>query len=141
MMRRKRFSLGGVENIGDSINLTPMIDVLLVTLILFILIAPLIDLDHVQLAPKGSQVEELAELNPNRPLKIFVHRDDSIWLGKHLLSLEALESTLIELGKIHPNEIPELYCDEKCSFGTYQRIKNAIEEAGFEQLDVILKRE
>ncbi len=140
-MRRKRFSLSIVENIGDSINLTPMIDVLLVTLILFILIAPLIDLDHVQLAPKGTQTDEFASVNPNRPLKIFVHKDDTIWLGKHLLSLEALEATLNELGKVHPNEIPELYCDEKASFGTYQRIKNAVEEAGFEQLDVILKRE
>src|SRR3990167_10453132 len=109
-MRRKRFNIGSAENIGDAINLTPLIDVLLVTLILFILIAPLLDLDHIQLAPKGSQVQDLAPINPNRPLKIYIHKDDTIWLGKHLLSLEALESSLHELSKFHPHEIPELYC-------------------------------
>ncbi len=140
-MRRRRFR-GTFDNEGEElINLTPLIDVLFVVLIMFILIAPLLDLDRIQLAEKGVQRHEMVSVNNSRPLKIFVHKDDSIWLGKHLLSIDALATTLIELKKIHPDEIPELYCDESGTFGTYQRIKNAIESAGFEQLDVILKRE
>lgn len=140
-MRRRRFH-GTFEHEGEElINLTPLIDVLFVVLIMFILIAPLLDLDRIQLAEKGEQTHEMVPVNNNRPLKIFVHRDDSIWLGKHLLTIDALATTLIELKKFHPDEIPELYCDEKASFGAYQKIKNSIEAAGFEQLDVILKRE
>ena len=84
---------------------------------------------------------ELVNLSSNAALKIFVHKDDSLWLGKHLLSMDQLEIALIELGRTHSTETPELYCDEKASFGTYQRIKNALETAGFTKLDVILKRE
>lgn len=139
-MRRRVFH-GTFEHEGEElINLTPLIDVLFVVLIMFILIAPLLDLDRIQLAEKGAQSEEMVTVSTNRTLKIFVHEDQTIWLGKHLLTLDALAATLIELKKVHPNEIPELYCDEKASFGTYQKIKNAIEAAGFEQLDVILKR-
>ena len=140
-MRRKRFH-GTFEGEGEElINLTPLIDVLFVVLIMFILIAPLLDLDRIQLSEKGEVNQEMITINSNRPLKIFVHKDNSVWLGKHILSISALASTLCELKKIHPDEIPELYCDEAASFGTYQKIKNSIEAAGFQQLDVILKRE
>ena len=141
-MRRRRFRPGSFSDEGEElINLTPLIDVLFVVLIMFILIAPLLDLDHIQLSPKGDESEELVAINNNCPLKIFVQKDDSIWLGKHLLSIDALETTLVQLRKNHLTDTPELYCDEKGTFGTYQRIKNAIEAAGFDRLDVILKRE
>ena len=138
---RRRIFRGTFEHEGEElINLTPLIDVLFVVLIMFILIAPILDLDRIQLADKGAKSDEISTVSNNRPLKIFVHDDQTIWLGKHLLTLDALAATLIELKKVHPQEIPELYCDEKASFGIYQKIKNAVEDAGFEELDVILKR-
>lgn len=141
-MKRRFFHYSPLSQEGEElINLTPLIDVLFVVLIMFILIAPLLDLDRIQLAPKGGVDHELVTVNNNRPIKIFLHRDDTIWLGKHPLTLGALETTLIHLQKSYIHEVPELYCDEKASFGIYQRVKNAVENAGFEQLDVILKRE
>lgn len=140
-MRRRSLSHIQETDDGGLINLTPLLDVLFVVLIMFILIAPLLDLDHIVLAPAGEKSVEYTTLNNTKPIKIYIHSDDSIWLGKHQLQQHELHSTLKELNRLHPNETPELYPDTKTSFGTYQRVKNFIEEAGFEQLDVVLKKE
>jgi len=38
-----------------------------------------------------------------------------------------------------PTQIPQVFHDKNAHFGTYQMVKNAVEEAGFEQMDIILK--
>ena len=129
---------------ANLINLTPLLDVLFVILIMFILIAPIVDLDldRVTLAPGMENKTDSPFLSDqSRPIKIYVHNDDTIWLGKHHLTLPQLQTTLHELRKIYPTEIPELYQDQNASFGSYQKVKNAVESAGFSELDVILKNE
>jgi hypothetical protein len=52
-------------------------------------------------------------------------------------------SQLLELLKeayLHaPHKAPQLFNDKKAFFETYQTVKNAVELAGFEELDVILQ--
>jgi biopolymer transport protein ExbD len=126
---------------GELINLTPLLDVLFVVLIMFILIAPLLDLDRIQLAESSENKAEFVTLKSNHPIKLYVHSDSSIYLGKHALSLEKLDSTMHEFYRMYPEEIPELYIDKETHFGTYQKIKNILEETGFKELDIILKTE
>lgn len=126
---------------GGIINLTPLLDVLFVVLILFILIAPLLNLDRITLSPGSLKAAEFTSLNNARPIKIYVQSDNSIFLGKHLVSLQELSGALDELYKMYPYEVPELYQDRYAFFGTYNQIKNVVERAGFEHLDVVLKNE
>jgi|JI9StandDraft_1071089.scaffolds.fasta_scaffold07315_4 biopolymer transport protein ExbD len=132
------------EDEASLINLTPLLDVLFVVLIMFILIAPIVDLDldRITLAPSGTEQSQTPYLSDQaRPIKIYVHSDNTLWLGKHHLTLPQLQTTLQELYKIYPKEIPELYQDQNAYFGSYQKVKNAVEGAGFAQLDVVLKDE
>lgn len=141
MKRRQNPYADDSSSDGGLINLTPLLDVLFVVLIMFILIAPLLDLDRIQLAESSENKAEFVTLKSNHPIKIYVHGDSSIYLGKHPLSLEMLENTLHEFYRAHPEEIPELYIDKETHFGTYQKIKNILEESGFKELDIILKTE
>ena len=45
----------------------------------------------------------------------------------------------MSLKKNHPREIPRVFQDKNATFGTYQTVKNAVEAAGFEEMDIILK--
>lgn len=139
-MRKRTISFQDADD-GGLINLTPLLDVLFVILILFILIAPLLDLERVELAPGGEKCMELTTLDSQRPIKIYIHNDNTISIGSHTLPFERLGPTLVELHKIHPSEIPEVFPDQKASFGTYQQVKNLIETAGFQEMDIILKKE
>ncbi|MDN3508398.1 MAG: biopolymer transporter ExbD [Simkaniaceae bacterium] len=139
-MRRRRFSKGTDEEREDeAIDLTPLIDVVFVVLITFILIAPLLKLDHISLAPVG--VKEKASVTPQNKSGIVlrVAKNETITLNEKPITIKELAGSLAELGRNQPGEIPKLFQDEKSSFGMYQTIKNALEEAGFEEMDVILK--
>lgn len=126
---------------GSLINLTPLLDVLFVVLIMFILVAPLLDVDKIALAEGGETKEEHRGANLGKPIKIYLHSDNTIYLGKHPLNFHELEVAIKELRNLYPNETPELYPDKNAAFGSYQKIKNLLEEAGFKQLDIILKNE
>ncbi len=140
-MRKNRLSSSRATDSDEiHINLTPLIDVVFVVLIMFIIVAPMLELDRVQLATAAQKEnKELAIVQENAPITIHVHEDDSIWFNKQLVSEQQLLLLLKEAKKRHAGQIPQLFHDKKAHFGTYQTVKNAIEQAGFEQLDVILQ--
>jgi biopolymer transport protein ExbD len=136
-MRRKFRSLPEDEAFEEpTINLTPLIDVVFVVLITFMLIAPVLDIDSVDLALSGgSDKKELQ----SGPISIIVHADNSIWVQGQKVSLVQLESIMKQEKKRHPNAIPQVIHDRQAQFGTYQSVKNTLETIGFSQMDVVLK--
>jgi len=123
-----------------AVNLTPLIDVVFVILIMFIVIAPLLELDRIQLADaktakniKNSSVQETS------PLAIHVHKDNRIFFAGKNVSLKQLPDLLKQAKKEYPKVRPQLFHDREAHFGTYQSVKNAAEEAGFQELDIVLK--
>lgn len=120
-----------------QINLTALIDIVFVVLIIFILIAPLLELDRVQLAdaPKGSAPLAVQEASP---ITLQVQRDNTIWINTLPTRPELVKDKLKELKKLFPAARPQLFHDKKAEFGTYQSVKNALEEAGFSEVDIVL---
>ena|SRR3990167_4881305 len=135
--RRPLFNHSSSED-ESLLNLTPLIDVVFVVLIIFILIAPMLDVDKVQLAASYPSNDKHATQEAS-PITLHVREDNSIWAEQKPLSLEELPSFFLLQKKKYPYKIPQLFQDKKSSFGTYQAIKNAVEMAGFETLDVILQ--
>ena len=137
---RKPFTLSQEINPDEgTINLTPLIDVVFILLIMFILVAPLLEIDRIKLPPSGQNINnELSSQTGGSLIKIHVFADNSITLNGTLISLESLASSLKKLQSQAPSTIPELYQDEHAYFGIYQRIKNTLETLGFEEMDVIL---
>jgi biopolymer transport protein ExbD len=123
------------------INLTPLIDVVFVILIMFIVIAPVLDLDRIELADAGpgTSSEGLPSVQENSPISIHVHRDNSITLNHQPILIEQLPALLKEAKEKYPLVRPQLFQDSKGHFGVYQSVKNAAESAGFTELDIILK--
>lgn len=137
-LRLSTFKEGSSEEV--PINLTPLIDVVFIVLIMFIIIAPMLELDRVQLASAAERnTKEMAIVQENSPVAIHVHEDNSIWINNRIVSEKELVQILKHAKRTHPQKIPQLFHDKKAQFGTYQTVKNAVELAGFEQLDLILQ--
>lgn len=123
-----------------TVNLTPLIDVVFVILIMFIVIAPLLEMDKIELADALSGSEDRhTSVQDSSPISIHVHKDNTIWFNKQKVSSAQLTALLKDAKKRYPNARPQLFHDRSGHFGTYQTVKNAAEAAGFSQLDVILK--
>ncbi len=140
-MRKMRLSsLKNQESEDVHINLMPLIDVVFVMLIMFIVIAPMLELDRIELASSASHgLKESAVVQENGKISIQVREDDTIYFNKKIVSEGQLIELLKNAKRSNPREIPQLFHDKKAHFGTYQTVKNAVETAGFEQLDIILQ--
>ena len=122
-----------------TVNLTPLIDVVFVILIMFILVAPLLEVDRVELADAGSADTGKIEAHENSPITLHVQADNTILFNKRKVKTTELVDLLKQAKKKYPHAKPHLFHDKRGSFGTYQSVKNAVEEAGFDQMDVVLK--
>lgn len=118
------------------VNLTPLIDVVFVVLIAFMLIAPVLNIDTIQLAegiPKKN-----SDLTQST-LTIRIQKDNSIWVQDKLVTLGNLTGLLKIEKQKNPTLIPTLIPDAASHFETYQKVKNSLESIGFEQLNILLK--
>lgn len=123
----------------ESINLTPLIDVVFVVLIMFILVAPLVEQDKVSLASTSvTKRDNVTALQDGLLIKIHVYADNTISLNGAPVTIEELAVFLKDAQYKFPHVSPQLYQDKAACFGTYQLVKNAVESAGFESLDVML---
>jgi biopolymer transport protein ExbD len=140
-MKRIFSSFLEAENSEETvINLTPLIDVVFVLLITFIMIAPILKLDRIELAPaKQTKAQEKIPSQTRNSISIRVFDDNSITINNRPIELEHMLPTLLSLKKNHPDVTPMVFHDKKAAFGTYQIVKNSVEMAGFEQMDILLQ--
>ena len=141
-MTRSRISFNGHSDFEEpTVNLTPLIDVVFVILIMFIVIAPLLELDRVELAdaPIATLHDGGASVQETSPIAIHVHQDNTIWFNHQPVLVKDLVALLKQAKVQYPQVRPQIFHDRKAQFGTYQSVKNAAEEAGFSHIDIILK--
>ncbi len=119
------------------INITPLIDVVFVVLIMFILIAPLVDKEGVELARGGEG--EAREVKETSPIAVVVKKNSDIFLNRVPLTLEELPLRLIQAKQSFPQAVPQLFHDKMAPFGTYQEVKLAMEAAGFNEMELVLE--
>lgn len=121
-----------------TINITPLIDVVFVVLIMFIIIAPILEKDRIALSKnpssdKNSKIEKTSSLN------IHINAKNELFLNKKQISIEFLEPSLKKLKTTFPDAIPQIYYDKKAYFEFFEPIKCALENAGFTDMDLILE--
>ena len=134
-MKRRKQSLAEAE-----INLTPLIDVCFVILIMFIVVAPLLELERVELCsgPPLTQ-QSVVAVQERSPVTIHVYADDTIAVNKQSVTFAQLKEVLAFSKQKNPTATPQIFHDRNAKFGTYQNVKNAVEAAGFSEMNVILK--
>lgn len=140
-MTRSRISFNENSPFEEpTVNLTPLIDVVFVILIMFIVIAPLLELDRVELAEgRPANLSASSSVQETSPITIHVHENNTIWFNNQVAVPAELASLLKQAKAKYPQAHPQIFHDRKAQFGTYQSVKNAAEEAGFTNIDIILK--
>ncbi|MEF3168330.1 MAG: protein TolR [Deltaproteobacteria bacterium] len=124
----------GRRNYVSEINVTPLVDVMLVLLIIFMVTAPMMT--------KGLDVklpETAAKPIPQKkePVIITVRADGAVILGKAPVDLESLKTTLARMKEKGQAEQVLLRADKEVPYGVVAEVIGATREAGIEDLGLV----
>ena len=118
----------------SEINVTPMVDVMLVLLVIFILTAPLmssaIRLDLPQAEGGEAGASPLA-------LSLVVDAQGQVYLADKPITPEALRQRLSEAAKRNPNTELELRADQSVPYGRVVEAMGLAQKAGLSRIGVV----
>ena len=125
---------GGGRRAMTDINVTPLVDVMLVLLIIFMVTAPLIQSGvKVDLPRASAQQMEHSE----EKLVLTITRDRRIFLGDAEISPTELERKLSTNARIQKDKELYLHADRSLNYGLVVEIMATARRAGVESLGMI----
>jgi len=111
----------------SAINVTPLVDVVLVLLIIFLITAPVIYQSAIKVqlpkATTGEQAEKSA-------LQFTVTREGEVLWDKEKLDWAALSTKLSALGKVPEDQTAVINADSATSHGNVIRLMDLLRQAG-----------
>jgi biopolymer transport protein TolR len=126
----------GRKGLVAEINVTPLVDVMLVLLIIFMVTAPMmtqgIDINLPKTTSKALRHE-------GDPLMVRIGAKGDVYLGKQKQDIDLL-SMRLELEKMSPEKKQDtiyLQADERVPYGAVARVMAEIKQAGFEKLGMV----
>ncbi|MFZ2452707.1 MAG: biopolymer transporter ExbD [Methylobacter sp.] len=122
------------DDVMGEINVTPLVDVMLVLLVVFIVTAPLLtNAIHVNL-PKTA---ETAPPEEKDPVYVSVDASGKIFIDKTEIALDAFENELLTRKAADPEIALNLNADDGVQYGIVAKVMSSIERAGISKLSVL----
>lgn len=136
-------SVGGPKGkVSPEMNITPLVDVVLVLLIIFMVLAPVVaEAFFVRLPPKDATDEKLdaAAADPQQPLVLSVHADD-IDVNAVKINEEELATRLHRMFNARPDNLLYLDADDEVNFGRVLKTIDKAREGSASPIVIITKK-
>ena len=118
----------------SEINVTPMVDVMLVLLIVFMVAAPLLTVGVPVNLPQ-TRTEPLQ--GDDEPLTITVQEDGSVFLQDTEVEVDELVAKLLAIGENGYEERVYVRADKDIDYGSVMRVMGTISRAGFSRVGLV----
>ena len=132
--RGNRRLAGGRYRPMSDINVTPLVDVMLVLLVVFMVTAPLltvgvpVDLPQTQAPPINE---------PKEPLVITVNRDGAIFIQEASVPVDSLVPKLQAITGSNPDAVLYVRGDKEINYGRVLEIMSLVSSAGFRKVSLV----
>jgi biopolymer transport protein TolR len=119
----------------SEINVTPMVDVMLVLLIVFMVAAPLLTVGVPVELPKNNA----PALNENKePLQITINADGDVFIGEQTkVEVDDLAEKLKAITNNNPDAVIYLRGDKGVAYGRVSDVMALISSAGFTKISLV----
>lgn len=126
-------SNGKTQSSLSDINITPLVDVMMVLLVIFMLTAPVLQTGiHVKL-PKTHTEHHITKAR----LVLTITHSQEIYLGSTPINLSQLPQLLNKPNENPSNEIVYLRADERVPFGVIATVMDAVKQAGVSNISIV----
>lgn len=118
----------------SEINVTPMVDVMLVLLVIFMVTAPLLTVG-VQVDLPEAQASLISD--PEEPLSVSIDAEGKIFLQDTPIELPVLAARLIAITGANPDIRIFVRGDRSIDYGRVMQVMGTINRAGFKKVALI----
>jgi len=126
------------DDVLSEINITPLVDVMLVLLVAFIVTAPLLTNAVRVNLPKTAATPPPTE---KKAVSLSVNSHGDVFVDKDLKPLDSLESALHAMQVNNPDLTIHLQADDEVKYGTVAKVITSIERAGVSKFSIITAKE
>jgi biopolymer transport protein TolR len=116
-----------------DINITPLVDVVLVLLIIFMLTAPILQSGIEVEVPKTRTVKEITE----ERLVITIDRQQRVYLGNEPININQIAAKLRQKIRDPEHQSIFLRADEEVPFGAFATVMDAVKQAGITNVSIV----
>ena len=125
---------GGNGQFMSDINVTPLVDVMLVLLIIFMVTAPMM-MQGVDVALPQTTSKPLPAEKDH--LVITVDRSQGVFINDYKVALEALQEKMKKILEGRPDQKVYLRADKTVPYGVVVRVISEVKNAGVEKLGMV----
>jgi len=133
-------SSGGRGEVTSDINVTPMADVMLVLLIIFMVVTPMLQ--------KGAPVEMAKTRNPvdmpdadhDDAVQVAVTRDGKFWLNQDRVNIDDLAAKVNDLLATRLEKTVFVKADFRAKYGDVVQVVDGIRNAGVDRVGLLTER-
>jgi|SRR5690242_3601526 len=126
-------SNGRTRSALADINITPLVDVVLVLLIIFMLTAPILQSGIDVAVPKTKTVKEITE----ERLVISIDRQQRVFLGNDPININQIADTLRRKVRDPQRQSIFLRADENVPFGAFATVMDAVKQSGISNVSIV----
>ena len=126
-------SNGKTQSSLADINITPLVDVVLVLLVIFMITAPVLQSGIEVAVPKTKTVKEITE----QRVVVTIDRDQQVFLGDKPINVHELPSKLRSGESDTTKQVIYLRADERVPFGAFASVMDAVKQAGITNISIV----
>ncbi|MDX6445562.1 MAG: biopolymer transport protein TolR [Blastocatellia bacterium] len=131
---------GGGGGLNSEINVTPMVDVMLVLLIIFMVVTPFLQQGiSVAIPREMKNPDEDQAINKESAVIISIPKDSEYYLGKKKVNLDDLKTSVEKAlaNKKEEDKIVYIKSGVEVSYGEVVKVINAVREKGVDKIGLV----
>ncbi len=131
---------GGRGEVTADINVTPMADVMLVLLIIFMVVTPMLQKGQTVELAKTRNPIDMKEADREDAVLVAITRDGKFYLGQDRVSVEELGTKVSDLLSSRLDKKVFLKSDLRAKYGDVVQVVDSIRNAGVDQIGLLTER-
>ncbi|MGA7614209.1 MAG: biopolymer transporter ExbD [Thermoanaerobaculia bacterium] len=124
-----------IGEVRGDINVTPLVDVCLVLLIIFMVVTPMLQQGIDVLLPEGAHAVD--KPGERTDLIITIKSDGTVFVGRKWITDQDLEKYLHSEHERDPNRAVVLKADRRLKFGKIRKVMKAANDAEFSRVAIL----
>ena len=129
------------SKVSSDINVTPMVDVMLVLLIIFMVVTPMLQKGVSVDMAKVNNPEQMPDADKEDALLVSITRDGMVYLGSDRIDVDTLTNKVKDRLANKPDKRVYVKADMRTRFGGVVSVVDSVRAAGVDDLGVLTDQE